>query len=516
MAAYRSSDQRDEALIRRVLSRRHLLELALASSAGLALSGRAGAASNVRRAAATPPAGSDLGAVEHVVFLMQENRSFDHYFGVYPGVRGFDDHPAHSNGVFAQRAAVVPDGVLLPFHLDVASGIGSCTHDLTHSWGPQHLCWDHGSMADFVKVHTMDQYEGPEYGTLTMGYYRRADVPYHWALADAFTLCDNYHCSVMGPTHPNRLMAVSGTIDPAGLHGGPVLITNPSPSAKFSVDWPTMPEVLEDAGVSWKVYNPPGPLYDIQGTAVMAVTDSVMGYFKQFSTPGSPLYDKAFNYTFPNDFAADVKAGTLPKVSWLIPPVGYDEHPPAPSNLGAATIDSVLQALVANPAVWSKTVLFVMYDENDGFFDHVAPPVAPVGTAGEYVTVRPLPSDAGGIAGPIGLGFRVPMFVVSPFSRGGRVFSNVSDHTSQLRFLEERFGVRAPNISPWRRKTVSDLTGALRMGSADTSRPRLPSTAGDTKQEETGEGCTTGDFYESTTHQSQIPIPSPQVMPRQL
>jgi phospholipase C len=447
---------------------------------------------------------------------MQENRSFDHYFGLYPGVRGFDDHPPGTNGVFAQHAPTVPGGVLLPFHLDTSTGIATCTHDLTHDWAPQHLCWDHGRMTDFVKVHTSDKYEGSGYGPLTMGYYRRSDIPYHTALADAFTLCDNYHCSVLGPTHPNRLMAVSGTLDPAGLHGGPVLFSNPLPSAKYSVDWPTMPEVLEDAGVSWKVYNPPGPLYDINLPAILATSDSVIAYFSQYSKPGSALYDKAFNYTFPDDFAADVRNGTLPKVSWLIPAMGYDEHPPAPSSLGAATIDSALKALLSNPKVWSKTVMFIMYDENDGFFDHVAPPVAPPGTPGEYLTVSPLPSAAGGIAGPIGLGFRVPMFVVSPFSRGGRVFSAVSDHTSQLRFLEERFGVRAPNISEWRRKTVSNLTGALRLGSADTSRPRLPSTKMDTERTVMAQGCTVADLAEVGDDQPLYSIPRPQKMPRQL
>jgi phospholipase C len=515
MAAYRTSDRRDEDLVQRVLSRRHLFELALAGSAGVLMADRLGRSSTIRRAAAVAPAGSDLGAIEHVVFLMQENRSFDHYFGVYPGVRGFDDHPPGSDGVFAQRAATVPDGVLLPFHLDTATDMASCTHDLTHDWKPQHLCFDNGSMADWVKTHTLGQYEGANYGTLTMGYYRRPDIPYHYALADNFTICDNYHCSVLGPTHPNRLMAVSGTLDPDGSHGGPVLMTNSSPSAKFSVDWPTMPEVLEDAAISWKVYNPPGPLYDVSSVYALAVTDSVMAYFKQFSTAGSPLFDKAFNHTFPHDFAADARQGTLPKVSWVIPPVGHDEHPPAPSSLGAVTIDTVLRALLANRETWSKTVLFVMYDENDGFFDHVAPPVAPPGTPGEYVTVRPLPSTAQGVDGPIGLGFRVPMFVVSPFSRGGRVFSKVSDHTSQLRFLEERFGVRAPNLSEWRRRTVSDLTGALKMGSADLSRPRMPSTRDDTETAVLAEGCTTGELYEVGTDEPRYPIPRPQRMPRQ-
>ena len=119
---------------------------------------------------------------------------------------------------------------------------------------------------------------------------------------------------------------------------------------------------------------------------------------------------------------------------------------------------------MAQPEVWSKTVLFHMYDENDGFFDHVPPPVPPKGTAGEYLTQRTLPADAKGIRGPVGMGFRVPMLVVSPFSRGGHVASDVFDHTSQLRFLEERFGVQAPNISAWRRTTAGDLTTALHMG----------------------------------------------------
>ena len=114
----------------------------------------------------------------------------------------------------------------------------------------------------------------------------------------------------------------------------------------------------------------------------------------------------------------------------------------------------MIGTLVSNPEVWAKTVLFIMYDENDGFFDHVPPPTPPPGTPGEFLTVDPLPASAYGVAGPIGLGFRVPMLVVSPFSRGGYVCSDIFDHTSQLRFLETRFGVQAPNISAWRRKTV--------------------------------------------------------------
>ena len=143
-----------------------------------------------------------------------------------------------------------------------------------------------------------------------------------------------------------------------------------------------MPEVLEDAGVSWKVYTPPDAQYRVDSPLVMLVSDAILPYFSQYSSPTSPLYQKAFVPTFPNDFAQDVKNGTLPKVSWIIPPLGYDEHPPAPPALGAWFIDQALQTLISNTEVWSKTVLFVMYDENDGIFDHVPPPTPPAGHAG--------------------------------------------------------------------------------------------------------------------------------------
>jgi phospholipase C len=500
------------------IDRRRFLGGALLTGAG-ALAAACGSSSTVTKAASTAPAGSDLGAVEHVVFLMQENRSFDHYFGAYKGVRGFDDHRATDLGVFSQpdvsNTSRQPVGRQLPFHLDASSGQGECTHDLSHTWQAQHLCRDNGAMDAFVSTHTSDQFEKTVNGLLTMGYYTRADLPYHYALADAFTICDGYHCSILGPTHPNRLMAISGTIDPDGKHGGPVLITDPSPKARFSVDWPTMPEVLEDAGVSWKVYSPPGATYQVDFPEVLLVSDAILPYFSQYSNPASSLYKKAFTSAFPNDFAQDVKSGTLPKVSWIIPPLGYDEHPPAPPALGAWFIDQVLQTLIANEEVWSKTVLFVMYDENDGFFDHVAPPVAPLGTPGEYVSVSPLPPNATGVAGPLGLGFRVPMLVVSPFSRGGHVVSETFDHTSQLRFLEQRFGVHAPNISAWRRRTVGDLTSTLRMGQPDLSKPSLPSTSADTSAAMAALGCTQTDLLEIGASQPPYPLPDVQAMPAQ-
>jgi phospholipase C len=202
-------------------------------------------------------------------------------------------------------------------------------------------------------------------------------------------------------------------------------------------------------------------------------------------------------------------------VSWLIPPLGYDEHPPAPPAMGEWYTSQVLRTLMSNPKVWAKTVVFHTYDENDGFFDHVPPPVPPPGTPGEYLPTTPLASTAQGVDGPVGLGYRVPMLVISPFSRGGHVSSEVADHTSQLRFLEARFGVKAPNISAWRRKHTGDLTSALHMGHAQVSVPRLPSTAHDQAADMAALGCTSLDLDEAGTGQPVYPVPRHQSMPRQ-
>jgi len=486
----------------------------MAGAFGMALAACGG--ETTKAAVSVPPAGSDLGAVEHVVFLMHENRSFDHYFGTYPGVRGFDD-PTAVPGVFAQRwdGAGATAGSLLPFRLDIATSDAECTYDLSHEWDAQHRSWNQGAMDSFVATHTAPAFEGPQQGVLTMGYYTRQDLPYWYALADAFTICDNYHCSVMGPTHPNRLHALSGTLDPAGRQGGPVIVTNSSPGFIGSARWRTMPEELEARGVSWKVYNPPGAAYQPTSPLSMAISDNILLYFhRHVADPSSPLYRKAFGPLFPRDFRRDVAADELPAVSWVTPPVGYDEHPPSPPAAGQWFVHQVLSALVANPRVWAKTVLFVMYDENDGFFDHVPPPVPAAGTAGEYLTSAPLPSAWHGITGPLGFGFRVPMLVVSPFSRGGYVCSDVFDHTSQLRFLEERFGVTAPNITPWRRATAGDLTSTLQLTRADTSVPALPPT--DARGPTVLSECTTGQLIELNVNDPvPYPVPSPQVAPTQ-
>jgi phospholipase C len=474
-----------------------LPERAAASPAHTARASR-GMAASVRNAASIAPAGGDLGAVEHIVFLMLENRSYDHYFGAYHRGRGFDDHPKHSLGVFAQDypggTKLSPRKKLLPFHLNPAIG-ENCTNDLTHNWGPQHESWNHGKMNRWVKTHTARANEGNPDGAMTMGYYTRRDIPFHWALADHFTLCDAYFSSILGPTHPNRLMANSGMIDPHGHHGGPITDTEAlGEDLRWTCDWTTVQEHLEDKGVPWKVYHPSNAhttgkfaklkgystwseeLYDPTNPFVMSLSDHVLPYFKAFKNPSSPLHRKAFKPTFPNDFHADIKSGNFPSVSWIIPPLGFDEHPSSPPQQGMWFTQQVVEALSANKKLWAKTALFVMYDENDGWFDHVAPPTAPKGTPGEWLTVasNKLSPDTNGIRGPLGLGVRVPMLVVSPFSRGGHISTEVFDHTSQLKLLSERFGIEVPNASKWRKETVGDLTSALFRGKRDMSMPALP------------------------------------------
>src|SRR5581483_771816 len=198
---------------------------------------------NVRRALAMQaPRNGSLRDIEHVVLLMQENRSFDHYFGTLAGVRGFEDPKAlelsNKRSVFYQPDAENPKGHLLPFHLDTRASSAQKIPSTSHAWGVQHEAWNGGKMDRWLAAHR--KADG-EHGPYVMGYYTRADIPFQFALAEAFTICDGYHCSVMGPTWPNRMYWMTGTIDPQGLHGGPI-ITNKAPEGGYT--WTTYAERL--------------------------------------------------------------------------------------------------------------------------------------------------------------------------------------------------------------------------------------------------------------------------------
>jgi phospholipase C len=437
------------------LSRRQLM----ASAGGMALASFAlpaglrklmdGAAPASGKARLTS---APISEIQHVVVLMQENRSFDHYFGTMPGVRGFAD-PSVPASRFYQVDAQNPDNYLLPFHTDTHSTSAQNLPSNSHSWGPQHDSWDNGKMDGFVTAHLAADGVAGQY---TMAYFQRDDIPFHWALADAFTICDGYHCSMLGPTWPNRLYLMTGQVNPGGGQGGPVY-GNYVPPEGYS--WQTYPELLTNAGVSWKVYQ------EVDNYGM-----NVLEYFDQYqnASVSSPLYQNAMRIYQAGQFEYDAINDRLPTVSWIIPTSYQSEHPDFMPAAGADFIASKINAIASNPDVFAKTVFILIYDENDGLFDHVTPPTAPAGTAGEYITVDK-------VSDPIGLGFRVPCIVVSPWTVGGFVCHDTFDHTSVNRLLELVTGVVNPNITQWRRQTVGDFTSAL--GSVPNGRfPRLPGT----------------------------------------
>jgi len=438
------------------VSRRQLM----ASAGGMVLASFALPSSLRKIIADAQPAAPDsarlastaVSEIKHVVVLMQENRSFDHYFGTMPGVRGFAD-PSVPKSRFYQYDAENPDKYLLPFHTDTHSTSAQNLPSNSHSWGPQHQSWDNGKMDGFVTAHLAADGVAGQY---TMAYFQRADIPFHWALADAFTICDGYHCSMMGPTWPNRLYLMTGQVDPAGVAGGPVY-GNYVPAAGYS--WKTYPEMLTEAGVSWKIYQEA----DNYGM-------NVMEYFDQYqnASVSSPLYQNAMRFYQAGQFEYDAINDRLPTVSWIIPTSFQSEHPDFMPAAGADFVASKLNAIASNPDVFAKTVFVLIYDENDGLFDHVTPPTPAAGTAGEFITV----DDA---SDPIGLGFRVPCIIVSPWTVGGFVSHDTFDHTSVIRLIETVTGVVNPNLTQWRRQAVGDLTAAL--GSRPNGRfPRLPGT----------------------------------------
>ncbi len=469
-------------------SRRELLR---ASGAGAALGLLP---SSIRRALALPArsATGTIRDVEHVVILMQENRSFDHYFGSLRGVRGFGD----------TRAIPLASGKPVWFQSDGESEIPPYHHDTNttsalrapgtpHSFADAQAAWGQGRMDQWPKFKT----------PYAMGHYRRADLPFQFALAEAFTICDAYHCSVASGTDPNRIVFWSGANFDPRLRAQGINATDadsepdnlrcwikgalPEPGYTYagsSFTWETIPDVLERAAISWRIYQDPndnwtGAMHG--GLAFASFRDA---------KPGSALYEKGMRLFGLDRLAADVKAGTLPQVSWVLPPALYSEHPgPSSPVQGAEFTGKVLDAITANPDVWGRTVFFLTFDENDGYFDHAPPPAPPsfnrdgtlagkstVDLGGFYFSdpagTHRKPDDViTGAVRPWGLGPRVPMYVISPWSKGGFVCSQVFDHTSIGRFLERRFGITVPAISPWHRAVSGDLTSAF-----DFERPNDP------------------------------------------
>jgi phospholipase C len=428
--------------------------------------------------------------IEHIVFLMQENRSFDHYFGTLRGVRGFGDpHPMRQpNGepVWSQA-----DGSnrVLPFHPDAPDLGLQFLVDLPHGWTDTHNAWNGGKYDQWI----------PNKGKPTMAYLTRNDIPFYYALADAFTVCDAYHCSFLGATDPNRYHMWTGWVGNDGKGGGPVV-----DNSEAGYDWHTFPERLAKAGISWKVYQDAGAGLDAdhfwgwgEDAYIGNYGDNSLLYFHQYqnAAPGSPLYAGARTATNISQggtlfdlFRADVASGKLPQVSWIVAPEAYSEHGNWPTNYGSWYISQMLDALTDHPDVWSKTAFFLMFDENDGFFDHMVPPT-PATSRAQGLSTVPTTNElyAGNgsnyAPGPYGLGVRVPMIVISPWSKGGWVDSEVFDHTSLIQFVEQRFGQEHPeivetNITPWRRAVTGDLTSAFDFKTPNATVVSLPNTDG--------------------------------------
>nr|WP_315425634.1 phospholipase C, phosphocholine-specific [uncultured Albidiferax sp.] len=426
--------------------------------------------------------------VEHIVVLTQENRSFDHYFGALNGVRGFADRfpipVATRNGVSGKTVWFQPNATagatpawIAPFHLNTTQNFEYMRVEGTpHSWSDAQQAWDLGRMGQWPAAKHNH----------SMGYFDKTDIPFQYAMANAFTLCDAYHCSSQTGTNTNRLFLWTGTNDPLKQGNGPA-ISNvydwfDADKGDGGYSWTTYPERLQSAGITWQVYE------DMDDN----FTDNSLAGFQVFraawnQTPGysEALRQRGISTRKLDLLKQDVVNGTLPQISWIVAPAADSEHPgPSSPAQGADYTARVLDALTANPDLWSKTVLFINFDENDGFFDHMPPPAAPsyaswnadpasavlagdatVSMVGEHhnniQSYDDTPSQQQWKHRPYGLGPRVPMYVLSPWSKGGWVDSQVFDHTSVIRFMEARFGVMEPNISAWRRAVCGDLTSAF-------------------------------------------------------
>jgi phospholipase C len=470
------TDSRSPAPFKAAVSRRRFLQvggaLAGAAAVGAGASQLVGHSGRSRAGAAT----GTITDLKHVVILMQENRSFDHIYGTLRGVRGFSDKQVlrYQSGttIFQQPDKKRTDlGYLLPFHMDSATVDAQNAGDLDHSWSGDHSARNSGLWNNWIAAKTEQ----------TMGYFTRSDLPFNYALADAFTICDGYHQSILGPTSPNRMYFWTGTS--SGRTSNP-----PDYTVEFT-DVTTYPELLLNAGISWRVYtnhevgdgggndgwlgdDGDNPLWFYQQyqTSEKATTTAgqqlaVQGAVQPWQpNAGTPLGPNHVNHVLAQ-FLSDCAAGTIPRVSWIVAPYEYSEHPAASPSYGAHYVRTVLEALMGNQALWETSALFITYDEHDGYFDHVLPGSPEATVTNEFI---------GGL--PVGFGPRVPMIICSPWTRGGYVDSNRYDHTSVLRFLETWTGVKAPNITAWRRSVTGDLTAAFDFASPDFSVPALPDT----------------------------------------
>ncbi|KAK9246334.1 phosphoesterase family-domain-containing protein [Lipomyces tetrasporus] len=398
--------------------------------------------------------------IKHIVFFMQENRAFDHYFGTMAGVRGFKDPNillTDDKEIWYQPTASSDADYLLPWWLNEDPKYKESTECIiagSNDWTPNHNSWNFGKINGWVTNNT----------AWSWGYLKRSDIPTHFSIVEGWTIGDMYQESVIGPTNPNRVTWVSGTININGsypgdpeVNGGPYIENYETPGCETNGDikyacyplkWKTVAEYLEEQGITWFVYQDEDNF-----------DDNPFAWFEQYqdADSGSALATKGVGYAGLEAFYEQAANGTLPQISWIIGPAELSEHPPYRPNDGAWLQQRVLDAITSSP-LYNETALIVSYDETGGFGDHVPPVISPNGTVGEWSYDPEHPENFV----PSGPGFRVPFYVVSPWTRGGKVFTEPSDHNSQLLFLEQwaksigkKFTVKEMN--PWRRNHMSNL-----------------------------------------------------------
>jgi phospholipase C len=351
-----------------------------------------------------------MNKIQHVVLLMQENRSFDTYFGhlkAYDPTIDTELEPTTGN-----PDPTNPTGPsIVPFHKTNYCEVA----DLDHSWNGTHKEWDNGAMDGFTAANAISQ---DPTGSRAMGYYTQADLPYYYALYDRFAIGDRYFASVLSQTFPNRFYSLAGT------SFGHIANDVPPPTdpTAFSPPNGTIFEQLDAHHVSWRIYMSQVPFAGL------------FGYVRAH----------AADHVFPiSQYSADAAAGNLPQVSLVDPiftgptNVENDEHPPSNIQVGERFASDVIHSLFTSPS-WSTSALFLTYDEHGGYYDHVPPPAA---VPPDGIAPMLQPGDVQG--GFDNYGIRVPVAVVSPYSRAHFVSHVVNDHTSILRFIETRFGLPA-------------------------------------------------------------------------
>ncbi len=320
------------------------------------------------------------GKIEHIIYLIQENHTYDNYFGTYAGAEGFPP-----NLLVPESPGLTPS--IAPFHFTAP-----LLHDMSHDWDICLAAVNGGRMDGFIQAEGSHD---------TMGYYDGSDLPNYWSYARQFTLVDHYFSSLLGPSLPNHLFTV------AGQAGG--LVNNQMRPPEGGFEFENMGALLQGARITWKYYD------GKQNPQAYSLWNPLPGFTDFEQSPELMSHLVALSQYF-----RDLREGSLPAVSWIVPNGAESEHPPSNIQLGMWYATCLINALM-NSGYWQSTALVLTWDDYGGFFDHVAPPRVD----------------------DVGYGPRVPAILISPYVKAGAVDKSVYDLTSWLKFIEDRFDIKS-------------------------------------------------------------------------